>query len=227
MSESEWLVCADPLPMLQFLVGKASERKLRLFAVAWCRRAWEFLEPAGCRRAVEISESYADGLASVPELQQARETAQRLEPTRRIRVFPWSKAAVRNFARMAVATLASHDAREAIQAADYSWVITRRRAEIDKLEHEQSVSKVELLRDIFGNPFRPVTAKRSWITWNAGTVVHLAHAIYTDRAFDRLPILADALEDAGCTNTDILAHCRGDGPHVRGCWVVDLLLAKE
>ncbi|OWK37906.1 hypothetical protein [Fimbriiglobus ruber] len=82
----------------------------------------------------------------------------------------------------------------------------------------------QLLRDIFGTPFRPVTLIPAWLT---PTVVALTTGIYTDRAFDRLPILADALQDAGCDNDDILAHCRGDGPHVRGCWVVDALLAKE
>jgi hypothetical protein len=64
-------------------------------------------------------------------------------------------------------------------------------------------------------------------TWLAPMVTKLALAIYEERAFDRMPILADALEDAGCTNQDILEHCRGGGDHVRGCWVVDLLLAKE
>jgi hypothetical protein len=79
------------------------------------------------------------------------------------------------------------------------------------------------VRDIFGNPFRPVTADPQWLT---PTVVTLAQTIYADRAFDRLPILADALEDAGCDEADILTHCRADEPHVRGCWVVDLVLGK-
>ena len=64
-------------------------------------------------------------------------------------------------------------------------------------------------------------------SWLTSTVIALAEGIYSDRAFDRLPILADALEDAGCDHADILAHCRGDGPHARGCWVVDLILGKE
>jgi hypothetical protein len=79
-------------------------------------------------------------------------------------------------------------------------------------------------RDIFGNPFRPVTFDSRWQT---ETVVVLATGIYTDCAFDRMPILADALEEAGCDNADILNHCRGEGPHVRGCWVVDMVLGKE
>jgi hypothetical protein len=85
-----------------------------------------------------------------------------------------------------------------------------------------------LLRDVFGPlPFRPLSTDSQWLTWNDSTVIKLAQAIYEERAFDRLPILADALEEAGCSNPDILAHCRGPGPHVRGCWVVDLLLGKE
>src|SRR5436190_674337 len=81
-----------------------------------------------------------------------------------------------------------------------------------------------LLRDIFGNPFRPILANPSWLT---STVVQLAEGIYADRALDRIPILADALQDAGCDNANILDHCRGPGPHVRGCWVVDAVLGKE
>jgi hypothetical protein len=81
-----------------------------------------------------------------------------------------------------------------------------------------------LVRCLFGNPFRPVALGGTWLT---STVTNLAQAIYDDHAFDRLPILADALEDAGCTDEDILAHCRGGGEHCRGCWVVDLLLGKK
>jgi hypothetical protein len=78
-------------------------------------------------------------------------------------------------------------------------------------------------RCIFGNPFRPATLDPSWRT---ETVVALARGIYDDRAFDRLPILADALQDAGCDNDDVLNHCRDAYPHARGCWVVDLVLGK-
>ena len=85
-------------------------------------------------------------------------------------------------------------------------------------------AQASLLRDISGNPFRPVTIDRAWRT---ATAVAIAQAIYDERAFDRLPVLADALEDAGCDNADLLGHCRSPGPHVRGCWVVDLLLGKE
>jgi hypothetical protein len=86
---------------------------------------------------------------------------------------------------------------------------------------------VALIHDLFGNPFRPVAFDPTWLTWNDGVAVKLAQAVYDDHAFDRLPILADALEEAGCGNTDILDHCRQPRVHVRGCWLVDLLLGKE
>jgi hypothetical protein len=84
-----------------------------------------------------------------------------------------------------------------------------------------------LLRDVFGNPFRRVTVDPPWLTWNDGTVVKLAQGIYDERSFDRLPVMADALEEAGCHNADILGHCRQPGPHVRGCWIVDLLTGRN
>ena len=82
----------------------------------------------------------------------------------------------------------------------------------------------DVLRDIFGNPFRPVTFSPSWRT---DTAVTLARQMYDARGFSAMPILADALQDAGCDSEDVLNHCRGAGPHVRGCWVVDLVLGKE
>jgi hypothetical protein len=91
-----------------------------------------------------------------------------------------------------------------------------------------------LLHDLFGNPFRPAALDPSWLTWHSGTIPQLAQAIYEDRHLPdghldphRLAVLADALEDAGCSDQDILGHLRGPGPHTRGCWAVDLLLGKE
>ena len=90
-------------------------------------------------------------------------------------------------------------------------------------EAERSL-QADFLRDIFGNPFRPIVADANWLT---STVVSLARGIYEDRAFDRMPILADALQDAGCDSEDVLNHCRdANQVHVRGCWVVDLVLGK-
>jgi hypothetical protein len=106
-------------------------------------------------------------------------------------------------------------------------------------------SQAELLRCIFGNPSRHTSVQASWLAWilgspsrhrsvdasclawNGGAVVKVAQAIYDDRAFERLTLRADALEDAGCTDPELLGHLRGPGPHVRGCWAVDLVLGKS
>jgi hypothetical protein len=100
--------------------------------------------------------------------------------------------------------------------------------------HANSVAKArertaqaELLRDLFGNPFRPIPMDPAWLRWGEGSVPKIAQAIYDERCFGDLPVLADALEDAGCTAMDILTHCRHPGEHVRGCWVIDLLLGKQ
>jgi hypothetical protein len=87
-------------------------------------------------------------------------------------------------------------------------------------------AQADLLRDLFGNPFRRPRVQRAWLKWDGGTVVRVAKGAYDERAFDRLPVLADALEEAGCTDDAILGHCRAGGAHVRGCWVVDLLLGQ-
>jgi hypothetical protein len=80
-----------------------------------------------------------------------------------------------------------------------------------------------IIRDVFGNPFRVVMVEPAWLTSN---VVSLAQTIYDDRAFDRMPLLGDAIEETGCDSSDILDHCRSQVEHVRGCWVVDALLGK-
>jgi hypothetical protein len=82
------------------------------------------------------------------------------------------------------------------------------------------------VRDLFGNPFHPVALHPSWSTWNDGIVARLAETVYEDRAFDLLPVLGDALEEAGCSDAEILGHLRGPGLHVRGCYVVDAILGK-
>jgi hypothetical protein len=98
---------------------------------------------------------------------------------------------------------------------------------LQSAEARERERQCHLLRDIVGNPFRPVGIDPLWLSWRDGTIPKIAQTIYEERAFDRLPILADALVDAGCTNEDILKHCREAGEHVRGCWVVDLLTGDE
>jgi hypothetical protein len=92
---------------------------------------------------------------------------------------------------------------------------------------EEQQIQTSLLRDIVGNPFRPPVIDPGWLSWQDGAVPRLARALYEERGFDHLPILADALEEAGCTDAEILGHCRGPGSHTRGCWLVDSLLGEK
>jgi hypothetical protein len=215
MTEAEWLACTDPAPMFGLLHGKASDRKLRLFAVACCRRIWNLIPNGACRQAVEISERYADGAMRSTELEAARATIG-ARPSRRLYGGRMSgrTAAVR--ATIASAEDAAHAAARAARAA------------VQRTKEMEKRGQSDLLRCVFGNPFRLLfPIPQAILAWNDGTVQKIAQAIYDQRAFDCLPILADALEEAGCDNKDILAHCRGPGPHARGCWLIDLLLGKE
>jgi hypothetical protein len=222
MTEAEWLACDNPMPMLEFLRGKVSDRKLRLFACACCRRLWHLMPESYSRRAVEASERYADGSAGAQELLSARSEADR-----------YMRQVPREYAPFVTTdSSAQRAAEEASRDLPYlaAWNAGDYATEYHAFEQAQLAEEVgqsDLLRDLFGNPFRPAPCTHpDWFAWGGGTVPRLAQAIYADRAFDRLPILGDALEDAGCTDADLLTHCRSGGSHVRGCWAVDLLLGK-
>lgn len=226
MTEAEWLACEDPEPMLAFVLGKASERKLRLFAVTCCESACRLLQSRKYRSAIEVSEQFADGLTSDAKLgkarSQVRESAERTFI--RVRALPWSRAVQSHRARRMVVSACSRNIAEVLQAAT-AVCVTATSSEIyeakRKIERQQQAAR---LREIFQYYPRQVIINSTWIT---STVVALAAGIYDEKAFDRMPILADSLQDAGCDSDDILNHCRGEGPHVRGCWVVDLVLGKE
>jgi hypothetical protein len=134
------------------------------------------------------------------------------------------------YAKFAAVTAAARDLRDLLSESGISAAKAAAFEHALHAEYDAKIAKAEwaaqacFVRDIFGNPFRKVKVKRVWLT---GNVVALAQTIYDDRFFDRLPILADALEDAGCDNADFLNHCRQPGEHVRGCWVVDLVLEKD
>jgi hypothetical protein len=224
-TEAEWLACNDTRALGEFLCGKTSDRKLRLFAVACCRWMWHEMSrssifksiprPPECVRisserlpervlkAVEVAERFADGKATREELAKARDT---------------------------VPSLFSHGTLPGggLRWWDYlpmrAWSATA-----DSIDAEPGISRYGatdafIFRDIFGNPFRPVTVNPSWLTAN---VLAIAQRIYDERRCRDMPILGDALEDTGCDNASILEHCRSGGEHVRGCWVVDLLLGKQ
>ena len=216
MTEAEWVECSDPIPMLQFLHEKGSDRKLRLFNCVSCRRIWHLLNDERTRRAVETAERFADQLATCDELAEAAnagdDAAQKAYLDIR-RCAPDADAAY------AAAASAYNDADANVE---YVQMATAHAGGVYQITY------ASLLRDLLGPLlFRQITTSPGLLSWNDSTIPKIAQAIYDERAFDRLPILADALEDAGCDNADILNHCREPGEHVRGCWVVDLLLGKE
>jgi hypothetical protein len=232
MTESEWLACVDPQTMLEFLRAKATDRKLRLFAVAVSRRFLLLTHDQRVSEALDIAEQFADGLIGDMERSNARRAAQQAAQVRGVVARPVAPKWERRAASLSYYAAA----RQAMEAA---WNIPSLAVEVlvwreggyntcdwQAIKTHEGVIQSNLLRDIFGNPFRQTRLDPSWLNWNEGTVVNLAQTIYEERAFGLLPVLADALEDAGCTSDELLAHCRRPGQHVRGCWVIDLLLGK-
>jgi hypothetical protein len=216
MTEADWLDSQSPGQMLGHLLSgthRPSERKLRLLAVACCRRIWGLLTDERSRAAVEVAERYADGLASEEERRAAYAVASTVPV--------WVDGRFTNRAvvvRTALKTCGD----------DVRHDVTRIREDaIEAAGKEERVGQWRLLRCMFGNPFRRVQVGPAWLAWEGGTVCQFAEAIYEERAFERMPYLADALEEAGCTSSPILAHCRGTGEHVRGCHVVDAILGRE
>jgi hypothetical protein len=206
MTEQEWLECNDPQAMLDFLRGKVSDRKLRLFAVRCCGRISNLLDNRA-QTALAIADQFADDLANEEQLRHAEQLANDA-----FNEF----YSVQEYAAEAV--VAACDLDDLEESAHHAAWLT-----VQLVDVEVAREQCRWMRDMH-NPFRPVTLNPAWRTSN---VTALAQAIYDDRASDRLPILADALKDAGCDNADILNHCRQPGVHVRGCWVLDLILGKE
>jgi hypothetical protein len=201
MTEDDWLASQNVTPMIAYLLNEASDRKLRLFACACCMQLARSEED---RQAVDLGERFADALVSDVE----RRTA-------------WNAIEVQK--------------RDAIDMQNFQdaialWVRGRPLAPdmnasrgLDGLARSLVGERsIDLLHCIFGNPFQPPGGPG----WDDPRAIRLAQGIYEERAFERLPILADALEEAGCQDALALDHCRQNGNHVRGCWVIDLLLKK-
>jgi hypothetical protein len=251
MNESLWLSAFMRGPLLQYLQGRASARKARLFFVAACRRIRAMGQQTQAIGMLDVAERYADGLAERDSLTAHRRGG--LIVARNIRQAHHedvrrhgerSRHSCESHLRYLVVECAAqackvnlppqsmaHDCHSV--AVTYAWDATQdntsRVWNYDRqgITNEEEGRQCQLLRCLFGNPFRPVRIDPSWLRWNDGTVPKIAAAIYDERAFDRLPILADALLDAGCDDEQVLAHCRSAGPHARGCWVVDALLGKS
>jgi len=211
--ESEWLTCTNPAVLVQRKNPHATSRKRRLCACACCRHVWDRLRDSRSRQAVEVAERFVDGLATPEELKQAHAGAAAVASATGKRY--WEDVA------FAAQGATSEHARP---ITALNAILGRSRGR----KFDEAAVVASLFRDILGNPFRRLLGiDASVLAWNEGTVPRLAQAIYDEHAFDRLPILADALEEAGCRDADMLYHSRGPGPHARGCWVLDLILGKS
>jgi hypothetical protein len=249
MTEAEWLDGEKIGNLVAYVENRGTERKLRLFARACCHRIEHLLVDQRSKAGFAALEKYAEGGCSRADLEyhysQAKEAVTNIEaplydnegtlhtnaqscaacallcavnpnivPTHHQ---AWSESAISSVAFYA----------QWANAANHIGPTETRSADVEAAEKAEALAQCQLVRDIFGNPFHLTTVDSAWLTWHDNTVPKLAQTIYDDRAFDRLPILADALEEAGCDNPEILAHCRKPGEHVRGCWAVDLILGKK
>ena len=248
-TESDWLNARDFIHSLWFIMlqtDKGSERKLRLYAAACCRRIWHLLPDECCRTHVELAERYAEGLVSEEQLLDGWSYEEAEPPPKEASAVSanWIRAFARKAAYYAAAALpgAGTHARYHIRGvpSDTAFVIATKVAEAPPKEWSVLVwnaaleaereAQTDLLREIFGNPFRPVTLDPSFQT---PSILTLAQSAYDNRTLPegtldpkRLEDLAVALEAAGCQDAELLGHLRSTGPHVRGCWALDAVLGK-
>jgi hypothetical protein len=215
MTDAEWLATDDdPRDMLEY-VENVNDRKWRLFLCGCARSAWHALTDEAGLAATEAAERYTDGEATREELAEAERRAYDLVAHKSGEMSPADRA-------IWDALSATYgDPSRAYDCAVWNFTVFGQGTARSSAEYAQYC---ELLRDIFGNPFRPVAFSDSWRT---DTALTLARQMYESRDFSARPILADALQDAGCDEEQVLSHCRdAEQVHVRGCWVVDLVLGK-
>jgi hypothetical protein len=231
MNEDEWLNGTDPVAMLDYLNGKVSDRKLRLFACACVRRYWNLLRYQAPRDAVELAERLAEGRAeaqAVEDMRQAEDIANAYAPMFEQGAY---LAAAATLAESA--SEAAHNSREwcrqqAVRDAVYELVPGQDEAAISTAASAaEATAQANLLREILGNPFRTVTIDPAWLSIAGGIAGSLATLIDEQQSFEELPYLADALMDADCDNETLLAHLREPRLHRRGCWALDVLMGRE
>jgi hypothetical protein len=244
-------------PMLAFLSGQWTQRKAILYVCAGLRRIWNLLYDEGSQFAVEVAERAAEGEVSDDEIRYAAYCAE--SPTfgydfvsEHARAWYHQDNAIMRLIEMGIYTeedlridgeLGDERTRSrlvnAAHIAYHALVPLRGESVVDEhlLEHLSSQEEWPggwLVREIIGNPFRPISISPLILAWNEGIINRLAQAAYDDRILPagtldntRLLTLADALEEAGCTDEQILTHLRSSGEHYRGCWDIDLFLDKQ
>jgi hypothetical protein len=232
VDEAAWLASNQLYEMLAFVQDTISDRKRRLFAAACCGRVSRLMADPRSQQAIEVAQRYADDRTTEEERLLAEEAA--FDAHIRVResrfapdpLVVWSRQA--ELLTHAAALALAHGTYYAEDAADYARWALAAGAGGWPAEQEEEAAQCRLLRDLVGPlPFRRLRVEPAWRVYNDGAAVQLARWVYDAQAFEDLPILADALEDAGCSNAVILEHCRRPGEHTRGCWVVDLVLEMK
>ncbi|VTR94744.1 Uncharacterized protein OS=Sorangium cellulosum (strain So ce56) GN=sce5710 PE=4 SV=1 [Gemmata massiliana] len=219
VTETQWLVAGSWFPVCEAVQRRQNARKMRLFGCACCRRLGNLLTDERSFSAIEVAEQFADGAAKRTALVAAQAIAHAAVNELGQTEYKWEPD---GWAANAVAMVVHGTAKIYFQLTATRAAEAIGQAGVRTNAAERAI-QFGLLRDIFGNPFRPAIFSPSWRT---STTVALAAQMYESRDFSTMPILADSLQDAGCDSAEVLDHCRGGGPHVRGCWVIDLALGK-
>lgn len=212
MTEAEWLDSTNVLKLVSFLRGNASDRKVRLFCCACCRLLWPRLPDARNRALVEAVEETPLRSKDDPRFWALIvQSSENEHEWRQERAYWAVKYLGRSFYKLpplecTVAVVANT---------------------LTALGGDAGPVLADLLRDVIGNPFRPIRLDPSWLRANGRAAENLVAEIHQDQRWDYLPVLGDALEDAGCDVEELLTHCHAEKGHVRGCWAVDLLLRMD
>jgi hypothetical protein len=231
MTEAEWLTSDDPRLLVDWLFfdALATDRKLRLFSVACCEPLRRLVADSGVLAALDLAEAFADERIDEAAFAAARRPLWDAFHARRNAPgwFETVSAEADDAECACLHTTLPEVPRDRDGHSDLYPPVPEVVALICRLDSSRSSFRrlITLLHEVFGPlPFGHIAFSPEWRT---DTAVLLARQMYDARDLSAMPILADALQDAGCDNDDILTHCRGPGPHVMGCWVVDLVLGKE